>query len=142
MAFNNRLKVNQLVIATIGVTGAAPQEVHGSSVLMGPLDPGGTLAVEFVLDVTTTSLVLKVLWQYSPDNTNWVDYLGGQTYSTAAGTGSKVTTTGAIGLPTQFPAKYVRAIVRSSGATGGGIAGTDDATLKYHWLTQRPGTNA
>ena len=140
MAFNTRLKANQQATTSTPIAGAAPQELDGKTVLMGPLDPGGTVLAEFVLAVKTSSLVMKVLWQYSQDNSTWIDLPSAETYSSAAGTGSTVSTTGAIKLATQIPAKYVRAAVRTSGATADGV--NDAASIKYHWLTQRPGANA
>lgn len=136
MSFNSNLVKNasSTVVALNGVT--------TGTITAGPvLNVSGAIAVEWEslcanvsAAITTSSLVIKTLWQGSNDNSTWNTIYGlngaAPVAVAATGTGSLVTT-GYIqhcSINPSYP--YMRLAVLSSGATG---AAGDNVTISYNF---------
>lgn len=135
MSFNVRIKNNQNALTSTGVAGAAPQTVAGNTVLVQKLEPGSLLAAKIVMIVKTSSLTMTPSFQGSVDNVTWEDLFpmnSAANVATAAGTGSAVTTSRTIVLPMPAPYRYMRAVVKTAGATA--VITDDFYSVLYHYV--------
>lgn len=144
MSFASRKMGNVLPKAVTGFTGAAPQTVAGNTIVMGK--PGasprpGTLSATVYAKATTSTLTVTAKWQVSEDGSTWVDAYGSNraaNVAIATGTGSAVTDTVSIAAPDGVYAhNYARCIAVTGVGVGGG-AGTDEASVAYFFLKDRP----
>ncbi len=140
MSFNaNRMKAfGSYIVALTGVTtGTVTPSTSvlapGENQRVGP----GSLYMRVSAAITTSSLVVKTLWQGSDDGTTWdtIYQSNGAAYVAVAATGSGSLVTTAYRQWFDFgdaaSCQYIRAAVLSTGATGG--AG-DNITITYGWL--------
>lgn len=136
MSFNSTLVKNSpsAVVALTGVTTGTttPGPVFNISGALNPEE--GSVIANVSAAVTTSSLVVKTLWEVSNDNVTWVSLFGINGAALvgvpATGTGTIVTTAYAQALPVNPSHPYIRLSVISTGATGG--AG-DNVTIGYNW---------
>ncbi|HEY2516957.1 MAG TPA: hypothetical protein VGI39_39065 [Polyangiaceae bacterium] len=118
---------------TTGTVTAGPQLAPGDAQRVGPT----ALYMRVSAAITTTSLVVVTMWQASDDGTNWDTIFPGNGAAyvqvAATGNGGLVTTTYRqwFDFGDAAACQYVRAAVKSTGATG---AAGDNITITFGWL--------
>ncbi len=138
MGFNQKLAKAFLSSAGTFTTLVAGSVKAGSTVPIGgsPSVSPGTLVANVTTAITTSTIVLTASWQVSQDGTTFVPIFSGTgaayTNSSAAGTGSLVTSTFSLAAPFAASAyPYARCVLTNSVTTGG--AG-DTYVVSYNYV--------
>lgn len=131
---NARIKPNVLGVAVTGFTGAAPQTVAGTAVLVQGIETG-SLSAKVYAKATTNTLTITPKWQVSDDGSTWRDAKPSNNAANVAlvtGTGSAVTDTVQIAAPDSVYGSIYARLICVSGVGIGGGAGVDEASVYYH----------
>jgi hypothetical protein len=135
MGINARTAQRFNALTATALTGSAPQQASGNTVLMNDVEVG-TLSAYTSCLVTVSSLTMTGKWQVSIDNSTWVDCAtanNAANVAIATGTGSGVTTTRVIEAPRGVYGHLYARFVVVTGAQSALGAASEEVAISYNY---------